>query len=223
MSGRRAASPFPTVRPVKLPASITRDRAVLPVSQPGDPARCEIGAQVRALRLAAGRSGGKVADASGISASMLSRIERGLVSPSVDTLSRIAGGLNVPIARFFGDQPSRNDFSHVQAGRGVQVDRIGAIANYRYELIGHILSGNLFVEPYLVTLLPGAESYVTFQHPGVKFLYMLSGEVRYRYGTKVVQLKAGDSLLFDATALHGIDAVDLQPVSYLSVVFTLRG
>ena len=101
--------------------------------------------------------------------------------------------------------------------------RIGAVANYRYELIGHILSGNLFVEPYLVTLLHGAKPYVTFQHPGLKFLYLLSGEVSYRYGTKVVQLKVGDSLLFDATALHGIEAVKVQPVSYLSVVFTLRG
>ncbi|CAN7768797.1 XRE family transcriptional regulator [Variovorax sp. LjRoot175] len=198
--------------------------ALRPTTPPSHrPAACEVGAQVRALRLAAGVPGSKVAATSGISASMLSRIERGLVSPSVDTLYRIARGLNVPISRFFGDQPGRTDFSHVPAGRGVQVDRVGVVADYRYELIGHILSGNLFVEPYLVTLLPGAKPYVTFQHPGHKFLYLLSGEVSYRYGTKVVQLKVGDSLLFDATALHGIEAVEVQPVSYLSVVFTLRG
>ena len=223
MSARQLASPFPTARQLKLPASIARTLAPRPTSLSHKPAACEVGAQVRALRLATGASGGRVAAASGISASMLSRIERGLVSPSVDTLYRIARGMNVPISRFFGDQPGRTDFSHVLAGRGVQVDRIGAVANYRYELIGHILSGNLFVEPYLVTLLHGAKPYVTFQHPGLKFLYLLSGEVSYRYGTKVVQLNVGDSLLFDATALHGIEAVKVQPVSYLSVVFTLRG
>lgn len=32
----------------------------------------------------------------------------------------------------------------------------------------------------------------------------------------------GDSLLFDAIALHGIEAIQNGPVSYLSVVFTLR-
>jgi quercetin dioxygenase-like cupin family protein len=63
---------------------------------------------------------------------------------------------------------------------------------------------------------------VTFQHPGLKFLYFLSGEIRYRYGAKVVEVRAGDSLLFDATAPHGIEAIQVQPVSYLSVVFTLR-
>ncbi|WP_145743536.1 helix-turn-helix domain-containing protein [Variovorax beijingensis] len=181
-----------------------------------------IGAQVRALRMAAEMSGGELAKTSGISASMLSRIERGLVSPSVETLERLAQGLGVPTSRFFGDQARRTDFCHVRAGQGVLVDRIGAVADYRYELLGHLLSGNLFVEPYLVTLLPGADPYVTFQHPGLKFLYFLSGEVSYRYGGRTAEVRAGDSLLFDATALHGIEAIQTQPVSYLSVVFTLR-
>ncbi|WP_418147419.1 XRE family transcriptional regulator [Variovorax paradoxus] len=172
--------------------------------------------------MAADVSGGELAKTSGISASMLSRIERGLVSPSVETLERVAQGLHVPVSRFFSDQARRTDFSHVRAGKGVVVDRIGAVADYRYELLGHLLSGNLFVEPYLVTLLPDADPYVTFQHPGLKFLYFLSGEVSYRYGGKSVGVGAGDSLLFDATALHGIEAIQTQPVSYLSVVFTLR-
>ncbi|RRH87645.1 XRE family transcriptional regulator [Variovorax beijingensis] len=181
-----------------------------------------IGAQVRALRMAAEVSGGELAKTSGISASLLSRIERGLVSPSVETLERLAQGLHVPTSRFFSDQARRTDFCHVRAGHGVLVDRIGAVADYRYELLGHLLSGNLFVEPYLVTLLPGADPYVTFQHPGLKFLYFLSGEVSYRYGGRTVEVRAGDSMLFDATALHGIEAIQTQPVSYLSVVFTLR-
>ncbi|WPG41284.1 XRE family transcriptional regulator [Variovorax sp. EBFNA2] len=172
--------------------------------------------------MAAELSGGELAKTSGISASMLSRIERGLVSPSVETLERLAQALHVPTSRFFSDQARRTDFCHVRAGQGVVVDRIGAVSDYRYELLGHLLSGNLFVEPYLVTLLPGADPYVTFQHPGLKFLYFLSGEVSYRYGGKVVQVKAGDSLLFEATALHGIEAIAGGPVSYLSVVLTLR-
>ena len=114
------------------------------------------------------------------------------------------------------------DFCHVPAGRGLSVDRMGMMTGHRYEVLGHLLSGNLFAEPYLVTLLPNAEPCVIAQHSGVKFLYFLSGEVTFRYGSKAALVRAGDSLLFDATALHGIEAIDSGPVSYLSVALTLR-
>ena len=72
-----------------------------------------------------------------------------------------------------------------------------------------------------MTLLEGGPC-VTFLHPGLKFLHFLSGAVTYRCGAKAVEVGAGDTLLFDATALHGIEAIHAGPVSYLSVVFTLR-
>ena len=216
------ASPFPTVSPLRLPGSVTQARPELSSIAPRSAPAHRIGYQVRALRIASGASGGELATSSGVSRSMLSRIERGLVSPSVETLDRIANGLGVPVSRFFSDQTSRTDFSHVPAGKGILVDRVGAVAGYRYELLGHQLSGNLFVEPYLVTLLPEAQPYVTFQHPGIKFLHLLNGRVAYRYGAKVVKLAPGDSLQFDATALHGIETIEEGPVSYLSVVFMMR-
>ena len=137
-------------------------------------------------------------------------------------MHQLADGLDVPLSRLFAEQRWRTDFGHVPSGKGLRVDRLGAVANYRYELLGHVLSGNLFVEPYLVILEADAKPQVTFQHPGLKFLYLLSGAVTYRYGPRRVKLGVGDSLLFDATALHGIEDLGTQPVSYLSIVFTLR-
>lgn len=102
------------------------------------------------------------------------------------------------------------------------VDRNGAAMDYRHELLGHLLSGHILVEPHLVTLLPSAKPFMTSPHPGVKFLYFLSGAATYRYGTKAVSVRARDSLLFDATTPHGIEEVGSEPVSYLSVVSALR-
>ncbi|RYH48406.1 MAG: XRE family transcriptional regulator, partial [Alcaligenaceae bacterium] len=68
-----------------------------------------IGTQVRALRMAADVSASSLARTSGISSSMLSRIEHGLVSPSVETLERLAAGLDVPTSRFFVDQARCRD------------------------------------------------------------------------------------------------------------------
>ena len=215
-------SPFPTVRPIRMPPSVLRPRVAASDTPPRSDSAHRLGHQVRALRVASGLSSGALATSSGVSRSMLSRIEHGLVSPSIETLDRIANGLDVPISRFFSDQPSRTDFSFVPAGKGIVVERVGSVAGYRYELLGHQLSGNLFVEPYRVTLTPEAQPYVTFQHPGIKFLQLLSGRVSYRYGARVVKLEPGDSLQFDAAALHGIEFIEERPVSYLSVVFTMR-
>ena len=97
MKTRQAASPLPTARPFKLPPALALARPA-----PAKPARSEaaslIGAQVRALRIASGASGGELARRSGISRSLLSRIEHGVVSPSVATLARVATGLDVPIS-----------------------------------------------------------------------------------------------------------------------------
>jgi quercetin dioxygenase-like cupin family protein len=80
----------------------------------------------------------------------------------------------------------------------------------------------MFVEPYRVSLMRDAEPYTSFQHPGVKLIHMLTGRVRYQYGAREIDLKPGDTLLFDATALHGSAAIVERPVEYLSIVFTLR-
>jgi len=45
------------------------------------------------------------------------------------------------------------------------------------------------------------------KRPGVKFLHMVSGRVSYRYAAKVVEAGPGDSLLFEASALHGIELI----------------
>ena len=221
--GPLTPSPFPTLHKPQLPASLFTPRR----RQGAEPLRsvpsARLGEQVRLLRIAAGLSGGELSLRSSMSRSMLSRIENGLVSPSVELIDRIAQALGVPLSRFFADTRTRADLSFVPAGQGIKVDRLGAVAGFQYELLGHLLAGNLFVEPYLVQVDAQAQPCASFQHPGVKFVYMVSGRVDYCYGNQTQALVAGDALLFDATALHGVGALVDGPASYLSIVFTLRG
>lgn len=214
------ASPFPTLAPLKPPASATVCHAPA-AGRPEAPAS-RLGAQIRSLRLASGLSGGQLAKRAGISRSLLSRIERGLVSPSVRTLERVAQGLDVAVSRFFMQHPEQADFSLVRAGKGLRVDSADIDAGHSVELLGHMISGSLCVEPYRIRMAarPGVGTHV--QHPGLSFLYMESGRVRYRYASRVVEVAPGDALLFDATAVHGIEAAGESDVSYLSIVFSLR-
>jgi transcriptional regulator with XRE-family HTH domain len=181
-----------------------------------------LGRQIESLRLVAELTASAVAQKAGLSSSMFSRIERGIASPSVDSIDRIARALGVPVSKLFLDQSRRSDCSYVPAGKGLKVSRIGSTSGHEYELLGHLLSGNLFVEPYRVSLLGGAEPCTTFQHTGVEFLYVISGAMHYRFGERRFALKAGDSLLFDATALHGPEKFSDASISYLSVVFNMR-
>lgn len=220
MTRRRTPSPFPTAGKAARPPAAAAPRKAAQPKRSSTSAK--VGRQIRTLRLALNLAASSLAEKASVSRSMLSRIEAGLVSPSIEVLNNIADALAVPLSRFFGDQFARTDCSFVPGGKGIMVERVGAVAGYTYELIGHLLSGNAFVEPYMVTLGDDAQAYATFQHPGVKFLRMESGRVRYRYGSRTMELAPGDSLLFDARALHGIEQIMERPVRYLTVVFTLR-
>lgn len=218
MARKQVASPFPTAKKARIP----KVKAKSPVEPRRSTISSKVGAQIRSLRIAASLSAGALAATAGVSRSMFSRIENGLVSPSIEVLDRIAAALDVPMSRFFADQARRLDLSHVPAGKGLKIERVDAVAGYTYHLVGHLLSGNLFVEPYLVSLSEDAKPYTTFQHPGLKFIYILSGRIKYRYGSRTLELKPGDSLLFDARALHGAELLRERPIYYLSVVFSLR-
>lgn len=183
----------------------------------------QLGKHIQTLRLSAGLSGANLAKLALISGSLLSRIERGLTSPSIDTVDRLARALGVSVSKLFVDQSGRHDCSFVPASNGIRVERVGAASGHDYELLGHPLSGNLFVEPYRITITSKAKPCSNFQHTGVEFLHVLSGSMHYKYGDRIYHLKPGDSLLFDASALHGPENFDVTPIVYLSVVLNLRG
>ncbi|WP_398494382.1 helix-turn-helix domain-containing protein [Variovorax sp.] len=182
----------------------------------------QLGEELRCVRIGQGLSAGELARRCGLSRSMLSRIENGQTSPSVDTLQSLAEALEVSVARFFCRRNGRPDLSFVPAGAGIRVDRMGEVAGFRYELLGHLLSGNLCVEPYLVRLQAGAPPFADFQQPGLQFVYLLSGRLRYRHGARVLEMGPGDALLFEGRAPHGVEAVLAEPVSYLAVTLAAR-
>lgn len=177
-----------------------------------------IGSQVRILRRHNDLSVSDLAAAAGISSGMLSKIENGQISASLSTLQAIAGALTVPLSNLFAAFEDRRDCSYVRSGQGVVIERRGTKVGHVYQLLGHVLRGAVVIEPYLITLRKGAEAYTSFQHGGMEFIYMLSGEVVYRHGDQSYHLKPGDSLLFDSTALHGPETLVQQPMTYLSII-----
>jgi transcriptional regulator with XRE-family HTH domain len=181
-----------------------------------------LGGQVRSLRHRLGLTVQDLASAAGISTGMLSKIENGQISPSLSTLQALASALNVPLTALFAAFEERRDCSYVPAGQGLSIERRGTKAGHLYQLLGHGLGGDLVVEPYLITLREDAVPYTAFQHAGVEFIHMLTGEVVYRHGDSTYHLRPGDSLLFDSAAPHGPEDLVVRPMTYLSIIVYRR-
>ncbi|WP_306417751.1 helix-turn-helix domain-containing protein [Gluconacetobacter azotocaptans] len=177
-----------------------------------------LGSQIRLLRRKAELRGGDVAQAAGVSLSMLSKIENGQISPSLSTLQAVCRALNVPLSQLFSTFEEQRDCSYVKAGEGVVIERRGTKAGHEYRLLGHLLGGDVVLEPYLITLHEEARPYTNFRHSGVELIYMLTGRVLYRHGSETYELGVGDSLLFDSGAPHGPEMLLEKPMTYLSVI-----
>lgn len=179
-----------------------------------------IGREVRALRKKQGLTVSDLAEITGISVGMLSKIENGNTSPSLTTLQVMADAFSVPITTFFRGFEERREVQHVKAGEHIEVERRGTRAGHHYSLLGHIgaNSSGVVVEPYMITLSTEADRFPTFQHEGLELLYMLEGEVTYRHADQLFALKPGDTLFFDADAQHGPEVLTKLPARYLSVI-----
>jgi transcriptional regulator with XRE-family HTH domain len=158
----------------------------------------DVGIRLRTLRNERNMSMRALARASGLSTNALSMIERARTSPSVSTLYKLAEALGVPITAFFRVEPPKRDIVFRTASNRSQVNFPRGI----WEGLG----GEAFVggvEPFLITLEPGANSgRFGMAHGGHEFVMCLAGQLDYEVEDQRFTLSPGDSLLFAANLHH---------------------
>lgn len=179
-----------------------------------------IGRTVRELRKRQRMTGADLSAQTGISVGMLSKIENGVISPSLSTIQALANALRVPLVQLFAGYAEPRGAMHVKSGQGVEIERAGTRAGHQYHLLGHIGSNTsgVVVEPYMIVLSTESDRFPTFQHEGIELLYMLEGTLGYRHGEQVYRLEPGDTMLFDADAPHGPEDLIELPARYLSII-----
>ncbi|WP_304308397.1 helix-turn-helix domain-containing protein [Pseudacidovorax intermedius] len=96
------ASPLPQTTPICIPPRLLATGRTPKRGLEGSMGR-QIGAHVRIHRERLGLSMSELARVCGLSLSMLSRVERGLVSPSIQALAQIASALRVSMAELLDD------------------------------------------------------------------------------------------------------------------------
>ena len=152
-----------------------------------------IAARVRELRTARGLALEALAEASGVSRSMISLIERGKTSPTAVALEKLATGLGVPLAALF-DAP---------AAPADPVSRREDQIEWRDPASGYLrrnVSPPGFPSPlHLVEVVFPAGAKVTYEtsaRPGVTHqqIWVLQGELEITLGRSRHALASGDCL-----------------------------
>lgn len=178
-----------------------------------------LGNVVRDLRQKDGLTIAEVAAQAGISRGMLSKIENGQVSTSLDTLSKIAKALGVSLAHLFRHYNiPEGGAQHVRAGTGMEVVRRGTKRGHTYHLLAYDQGPAKTFEPFLITMDDISEVFPTFEHPGTEFIHMLKGRIEYRHGQKTYVLDPGDSLTFRGDIPHGPERLIELPIAFLSII-----
>ena len=178
-----------------------------------------LGAVARRVRESQGLTLSDVAARAGISAGMLSRLETGHVTPSLETLVALADALGVKPALLLQDVGGEEEGAQrVRAGQGLEVVRRGTRRGHTYHLLAAQRGPKKSFEPFLVTLTDKSEVFPGFQHPGTEFLYVLTGSLTYRHGSHSYPLAPGDSLSFRGEVPHGPETLGKVPIRMLSII-----
>jgi transcriptional regulator with XRE-family HTH domain len=158
----------------------------------------DVGSRLRILREERGISMRALARRSGLSANALSMIERGLTSPSVSTLHKLANALEVPITAFFRQESPRSKVVFRKSSERVRTPFMRGL----WEGLG----GEAFIgqiEPFMLTLESGGSSGTRgMLHTGHEFVFCLHGQLEYDVDNQRYLLESGDSLIFAAQLNH---------------------
>ena len=171
--------------------------------------------QLKILRKKMGVTLEQLAGQTGLTKSYLSKVERGLSSPSIAVALKLAKALNAQAEELFSSEPvPAEGYSLVRrqerAAPGEQV------TSHHVPLARHI--GQRALLPFMV-YPPRSFGHSAFkEHLGEEFIYVHRGSVEVDFGTERLVLEEGDALHFNAQKSHRIRTVSEVQAELLVVV-----
>jgi transcriptional regulator with XRE-family HTH domain len=175
------------------------------------------GTRIKMLREGMGLSLRDLSDRSGVSAPMLSQVERGETSPTLATAARIARGLDLTLSQLL----RLDEGGEVLIVRAAE-RRSGGADGHRYEILTPPLPGQRaelsrhVLAPGAITGGPGDPP---FHEPGARETALIeSGAVVLVVEDQRHELAAGDCVTFDADLPHHFENPNQEEAALLAVV-----
>lgn len=181
--------------------------------------RYSIGQKLRRLRLRKSMGLIELSKHTGLSPSLLSKLERDLMHPTLPTLLRIALVFSVGLEYFFNSEPK----PVLEIVRKQERLRFPDTADkqhpaYYFESLD-FRAENRRMNAYYAEFDAAETSLVRLhQHAGVEFLYVITGKLQIEIGEEKAELAEGDAIYFDSSVPHGYRKVGARRTAALVVV-----
>jgi transcriptional regulator with XRE-family HTH domain len=177
-----------------------------------------IGPRVRALREAMDLSLRDLAERSGVSAPMLSQVERGETSPTLQVASRIAAGLELRLSQLL----RLDEQGVVSIVRGGERRRGGGTTGHAFEVLTPSLPGQraeLSRHVLAAGAQTGGKGDPPMHEPGSREIALVeAGTVVLHVDGAAHELKQGDTVVFDADLPHHFENPGPGEAALLAVV-----
>ena len=175
----------------------------------------EIGHRLSDLRKIAEMTPETFCEKTGVSVSELTAYENGEKDFSFSFLYNAARILGVDVIDLMsGDSPRLSGWCLVRKSEGYAVDRRAA---YKYSHLAFTFREKK-AEPFMVTVEPKKETPALHTHEGQEFNYMICGKMRFYISDMQYDLEPGDSVYFNSSLPHAMQALDNAPAKFLAVV-----
>lgn len=166
--------------------------------------RYSIGEKLRTLRLRKSMGLVELGKHTGLSAALLSKLERGKLFPTLPTLLRIALVFGVGLDYFFTDERKRRVVGVVRKEERVRFpERPGTPdVQYFFECLDYRATErklSAFLADFQEVALDKIKPH---QHAGVEFIFVIKGTLLVKIGSEEFNLDAEDSIYFDSAVQH---------------------
>ncbi|MEQ9439360.1 MAG: XRE family transcriptional regulator [Cyclobacteriaceae bacterium] len=175
--------------------------------------KLNIGDRIKILRVNQNRTLQEIADLSGLSKSMISKIENNKTVPSVAALVKIAKALGTSMSSLLEQE---NWLTAVMTSQGKAEDNLTP-TDKGYDIYPFASEYHeKKMQPFLFVGKKGKVKPHRVSHEGEEFIFVLRGEMKIQVGDVEYLMKTGDSLYFNSLKKHGIMPVS-EEVVYLDI------
>lgn len=171
-----------------------------------------IGEKIRALRLRKKMGLVELGQHTGLSAALLSKLERGKLFPTLPTLLRVAMVFSVGLEYFFREERKNMVAIVRKSDRQRFPDKPATNdISYFFESLDFSATDKK-INAYYADFQPIASDKARIHfHPGMEFLYVIGGELALKIGNEEYQVEGGDSIYFDSSVPHSYRRAGKKP------------